>query len=322
MHRFLVLFLALAGPALGQSEAVWEVETTRIADRKAVFATVESVDTLVARARIGGTIGELMVDEGDQVEDGAVLALVVNDQLAPQIAAASAQAEALEAQLQQAREDFDRAADLFGRGIIAQAPLDQAQTAVEVLEGQLASARQSRDVLVQQEREGEVLAPAAGRVLEVQRPRGSVVLPGEPVAVIASDLYLLRLRLPERHARSISVGDEIEVSGAALGGDVAPTGIIRQVYPRIADGRVIADAEVEGLGSFFVGERVRVYVTVDTREAIVIPPEFISTRFGNDFVSVETEEGPHDVVVLRGEQTQAGVEILAGLSAGDRLVRP
>lgn len=319
MYKTLLLSLFLAGPALAQS---FEVTTTMVADRKAVFATVESVDTLTARTRIGGTIVDLLVDEGDMVAAGDVLALVVNEQMAPQIAAATSQADALEAELAQAREDLVRATDLFARGIIAQTRLDQAQTAVAVLEGRLASATQSRDVLVQQEREGEVLAPGAGRVLDVQSPMGSVMLPGEPVATIASDHYLLRLNLPERHARTIAEGDEIEVAGAALGGDVASTGVIRQVYPLITNGRVVADAEVEGLGSFFVGERVRVHVTVDTREVILIPRSYVTTRFGNDFVSLETEEGHRDIVVLLGEETAEGVEILAGLSAGDRLVQP
>lgn len=322
MFKPLLLSIFLATPALSQTAPVLEVTTTMIADRKAVFATVESVDTLTARTRIGGTIAELMVDEGDSVAAGEVLALVVNDQMAPQIASASSQADALEAELVQAREDLARAEDLFERGIVAQTRLDQAQTAVAVLEGRLAAANQARDVLVQQEREGAVLAPAAGRVLDVRSPQGSVMLPGEPVAIIASDRYLLRLNLPERHARSISESDEIEVAGAALGADVAPTGVIVQVYPRIENGRVIADAEVDGLGSFFVGERVRVHVTVERRETIILPRAYISTRFGNDFVTVETEEGRHDIVVLLGAETPQGVEILTGLSVGDRVVRP
>ena len=322
MFKPLLLSIFLATPALSQTAPVLEITTTMIADRKAVFATVESVDTLTARTRIGGTIAQLMVDEGDRVAAGDVLALVVNDQMAPQIASANSQADALEAELVQAREDLTRAEDLFERGIVAQTRLDQAQTAVAVLEGRLASANQTRDVLVQQEREGAVLAPAAGRVLDVRSPQGSVMLPGEPVAIIASDRYLLRLNLPERHARSISEGDEIEVAGAALGADVAPTGVIVQVYPRIENGRVIADAEVDGLGSFFVGERVRVHVTVERRETIILPRAYISTRFGNDFVTVETEEGRHDIVVLLGAETPQGVEILTGLSVGDRVVRP
>ena len=314
--------LVLASISL-QSADTFTVETTQIADRKAVFATVESIDTVTARARIGGTIGELRVDEGDAVEAGAVLAVVVDDRLAPQIGAANATASALDAQLAQARIELERAEDLFARGIYAQARLDQARTQVDVLEGQLASARQERAVLVQQSREGDVLAPASGRVLSVPVTSGSVVLTGEPVAQIASELYLLRLRLPERHARSIAEGDTIEIDGAALTGNVAGTGRIRQVYPRIEDGRVVADAIVDGLGDYFVGERVRVRIAVDDRDALLVPPGFLTTRYGVDYARVRRADGTlTDVVVQRGLETADGVEILGGLAAGDVLVQP
>ncbi|WP_300556573.1 efflux RND transporter periplasmic adaptor subunit [Maricaulis sp.] len=323
LRAALIVSLLAAAPAWAQTGDVHTVETVRVSDRKAVFATVESVDIVTARARLGGTIGELRVDEGDAVEAGSVLAVVVNERLAPQIGSVNAQAAALNAQLAQARIDLERAQDLFSRGIFPQARLDQASTQVEVLEGQYASVRRERDVLVQQAREGDVLAPAAGRVLQVPVTAGTVVMPGEAIAMIASDLYLLRLRLPERHARSIEEGDAIEVDAAALSGDVAAQGQIRQVYPRIEDGRVVADALVDGLGGFFVGERVRVYVSVDERDAIIIPADYVSTRYGVDYVHLVTESGDTaEVSVLRGPATEAGVEILSGISAGDQVVRP
>lgn len=323
LRAALILSLLAATPAWAQTGDTHTVETVRVSDRKAVFATVESVDTVTARARLGGTIGELRVDEGDAVEAGSVLAVVVNERLAPQIGSVNAQAAALNAQLAQARIDLERAQDLFSRGIFPQARLDQASTQVEVLEGQLASVRRERDVLVQQAREGDVLAPAAGRVLQVPVTAGTVVMPGEPIAMIASDLYLLRLRLPERHARSIEEGDAIEVDAAALSGDVAAQGQIRQVYPRIEDGRVVADALVDGLGGFFVGERVRVYVSVDERDAVIIPADYVSTRYGVDYVHLVTATGETaEVSVLRGPETEAGVEILSGIAAGDQVVRP
>ncbi|WP_300532081.1 efflux RND transporter periplasmic adaptor subunit [Maricaulis sp.] len=319
----LIACLLATAPAWAQQGEIHTVETVRVSDRKAVFATVESVDTVTARARLGGTIGELRVDEGDAVEAGSVLAVVVNERLAPQIGSINAQAAALNAQLAQARIDLERAQDLFSRGIFPQARLDQASTQVEVLEGQLASVRRERDVLVQQTREGDVLAPAAGRVLQVPVTAGTVVMPGEAIAMIASDLYLLRLRLPERHARSIQEGDAIEVDAAALSGDVAAQGQIRQVYPRIEDGRVVADALVDGLGGFFVGERVRVYVSVDEREAIIIPSGYVTTRFGVDYVLLLTPAGETvEVSVLRGPETADGVEILSGIANGDQVVRP
>lgn len=322
MSTGLILSLVLATASL-QSAETHTVEQTEISDRKAVFATVESVDTITARARIGGTIGQLQVDEGDSVEAGDVLAVVVDDRLAPQIAAANATANALAAQYAQAETDLERAEDLHERGIYPQARLDQARTQVEVVQGQLAAARRSRDVLVQQSREGDVLAPASGRVLAVPVTSGSVIMPGEAVATIASDLYLLRLRLPERHARSISEGDPVEIGMSALGNEVASTGRIRQVYPRIEDGRVVADAVVDGLGDFFVGERVRVHVTVDARHAILIPADFIDTRYGVDYVCLQLGNGHvTEIVVQRGLETARGVEILSGLSAGDVLVQP
>lgn len=299
------------------------VQPSAVTDEKAVFATVESVDVVSARARIGGVIGELRVDEGDAVSAGDVIAVVVDDRLVPQIGAVNSTAAAFSAQLDQARSDLTRAQDLFDRGIFPQARLDEAQTAVDVLENQLASARQERAVLVQQSREGDVLAPMTGRVLDVPVTTGTVVLPGESIALVASDLYVLRLMLPERHARSISEGDSIRVDGAALTGNVSPTGFIRQVYPRIQDGRVMADAVVEGLGDFFVGERVRVLIAVDERDTIFIPAAFIDTRYGVDYVRVQSaDEAPHDVVVQRGETRGDAVEILSGVSAGDVLVQP
>lgn len=299
------------------------VQSSVVTDEKAVFATVESVDVVSARARIGGVIGELRVDEGDAVEAGDIIAIVVDDRLGPQIGAVNSTAAALSAQLDQARSDLARAQDLFDRGIFAQARLDEAQTAVDVLENQLASARQERAVIVQQSREGNVLAPTAGRVLDVPVTAGSVVLPGEMIASVASDLYVLRLMLPERHARSISEGDSIRVDGSDLTGDVAPNGFIRQVYPRIQEGRVMADALVDGLGDFFVGERVRVLVAVDSRETIFIPDIYIDTRYGVDYVRVQGDgDAAHDVVIQRGEVRGSDIEILSGLLAGDVLVQP
>tara|TARA_R110002096_G_scaffold36098_8_gene101221 strand:- start:678 stop:1631 length:954 start_codon:yes stop_codon:yes gene_type:complete len=317
-----MLTLLTLTAALVQASPTFQVTDTLIADEKAVFATVESINTVPARARIGGTIGDLRIDEGDMVEAGQVLAVVVDQRLSPQIGAINSRAAALESQLDQARADLGRAQDLFDRGIFPQARLDEAQTSVDVLENQLASARQERAVVVQQSREGDVLAPADGRVLVVPVTTGSVVMPGESIATLASDLYVLRLRLPERHARFIDEGDAVRVDSGALNDAVAPTGFIRQVYPRIEDGRVVADAVVEGLGNFYVGERIRVHVALDERPAIVVPPEFLVTRYGVDYARLQTEGGVRDVVVQRGQATAQGVEILAGLAAGDTLVQP
>ena len=125
----------------------------------------------------------------------------------------------------------------------------------------------------QQFNEGQVLAPAGGRVLKKQVAVGSVVLPGDPVAMIAQQDFKLRLRVPERHARFLKAGDKIRVDGAEFGDPSPKSGVIDLVYPQIEDGRVIADATVENLGEYFVGDRLRVWISGGERMAFVIPAD-------------------------------------------------
>ena len=63
---------------------------------------------------------------------------------------------------------------------------------------------------------------------------------------------------------------------------------------------MIADAEADGLGTFFVGERVRVWISAGKRRTIAIPADRIFRRFGLDYVRVAGADGkPIDVVVQR-----------------------
>ena len=59
---------------------------------------------------------------------------------------------------------------------------------------------------------------------------------------------------------SLKAGDPIRIDGDELGTAAPRFGKIGLVYPQIEDGRVVADAIVEGLGDYFVGERVRVWI--------------------------------------------------------------
>lgn len=56
-------FPAMAGPL--------EVTPQSLIEWKAVYGRIEARDTVPARARIGGTVAELLVSEGDEVEAGA-----------------------------------------------------------------------------------------------------------------------------------------------------------------------------------------------------------------------------------------------------------
>lgn len=327
--RFLLFtsaWLLVAAPALAQSS--FTVAPVTIADQKAVFATVESVSVVPARARIGGTVAALAVKEGNHVERGQTVATIGDDKLVLQMKSLDAQIAGLEAQLAQAQGDLARAESLFANGTIPRTRLDEARTAANVAGNAHRARIAERAVVEQQLAEGNVLAPASGRVLKVPVTVGTVALPGEAVAMVAEQNFVLRLRVPERHARFLKAGDSVRLEGEEVGRGGPRFGKIRLVYPQIEDGRVTADAVVEGLGDYFVGERIRVWVSGGERTTFIVPASFVVTRFGIDYVRLVRDGGAAlDVPVQPGRDLPRpdmpdGREILSGLQAGDRLVRP
>lgn len=323
----LVVFGMASAPARG-AEQIFEVTSSAVPDEKAVFATVESRRVVPGRSRIGGTVAAIAVKEGDHVDLGQVIATVGDDKLALQMKSLDAQIAGLEAQLAQAQTDLARAEDLFQKGIAPKTRLDEARTASNVASNALRARTAERSVIQQQLTEGNVLAPAAGRVLKVPLTAGTVVMPGDPVAMIAEQHFVMRLRVPERHARLMKAGDPVRIDGNDLGTSAPRFGKISLVYPQIEDGRVVADAAVDGLGDYFVNERIRVWIAAGERSAFVIPARFITTRFGVDYVRIRSSANVDtDVPVQRGrpapnQEMPDGIEILSGLRASDRLVRP
>jgi RND family efflux transporter MFP subunit len=319
MHRaaFLILGLTLlAGPALSE---IVTLAPTQVTEWKAVYGRIEARDRVPARARIGGTVVELSVSEGDLVTEGQTIAKIVDDKLSFQIDALDAQTAALTAQLDNAETELTRGEQLLKQGVSTVQRLDALRTQVEVLRGQIAVIGAQAEVIRQSQQEGTILAPAEGRVLDVPVSRGAVLMPGETVALISAGGTFLRLAVPERHATMLNEGDLIQIEGTAG----ATEGRLAKVYPLVENGRVIADVELTGASDRFIDARVLVRLPISERLALIVPQSALVSHSGLDFVRVETASGSvlRTVVpnIRSGTETNGGVEILSGLVAGDRI---
>ena len=306
-------------PLCGTAETL-TLAPVPVKEWKAVYGRVETRDRIPARARLGGTLVSLTVTEGDVVTAGQVLATVVDAKIGFELSAVDAQLEGLAAELANAKTELARGEDLLARGVTTAQRLDALRTQVDVLSGQIAATTAQRKVLEQQSAEGDVLAPVAGRVLDVPVAAGAVVMPGEAVATLGGGGYFLRLAVPERHAAFLRQGDDIRIETASG----PTTGILARIYPLIENGRVIADVEVSGLSEAFVDARVMVRLPVDERQALLVPATAVVTRSGLDFVTVQAADAPIERTVVLGQPHEIDgttmIEIVAGLSAGDVVV--
>jgi RND family efflux transporter MFP subunit len=327
----ILAFLGFSHPAPPKPPApppTYLVRMSSVEDEKSVFATIQSTYTVPARVRTGGTIIELKVRQGDEVTRGQVIATVGDPKLALQIRSYAAQIAAAQAQVDQAKLDFDRAQRLIGSGAISRNMYDQSKTTYNVAQSNLKSITAQSAVVKEQATEGEVAAPTTGRVITVPVTAGTVVMAGDTVATVAEQNFVLRLEVPERHALYLKTGESVRLDGADLGMSGPRFGTVTLIYPEVDNGHVVADARVSGIGDYFVGERVRVWVNAGPRSTILVPENYVFTRSGIDYVRLWTpKNGAVDVPIQRGvEQVSPGkpatLEILSGLKDGDRLLKP
>ncbi len=315
--------LALTLSASATAAETLQVKPVTIPEWKAVYGRVEARDNVPARARIGGTVVELKVTEGDNVSTGDVIATVRDDKIEFQIAAIDAQLLGLKASLDNAQAELARGEELIKRGVTTAQRLDALRTQVDVVRNQIAAAEAQRSVIVQQGKEGSVLAPTTGTVLTVPVTRDTVIMAGETVATIGGGGFFLRLAVPERHADLLKEGATIEIDGTT--GDHR-TGRLAKIYPEIDNGRVIADVEVDALPTNFVNKRLLIRLPVGERQALLVPQAAVTSRYGVDYVTVKSgEETTERTVVTAKPITHEGApmtEILTGIRAGDEVVLP
>ncbi|RCW25875.1 RND family efflux transporter MFP subunit [Ciceribacter lividus] len=315
--------LALIFSASAAAAETLRVQPVTIPEWKAVYGRVEARDSVPARARIGGTVVDLKVTEGDSVSTGDVIATVRDDKIEFQIAAIDAQLLGLKASLDNAQAELARGEELIKRGVTTAQRLDALRTQVDVVRNQIAAAEAQRSVIVQQGKEGSVLAPTTGTVLTVPVTRDTVIMAGETVATIGGGGFFLRLAVPERHADLLKEGATIEIDGTTAD---HRTGRLAKIYPEIDNGRVIADVEVDALPTNFVNKRLLIRLPVGERQALLVPQAAITSRYGVDYVTVKNGEATAERTVVTAKPiTYDGApmtEILTGIRAGDEVVLP
>lgn len=310
-------------PAVARDAERFTLREQAIEDLKPVAATVTSKRIADARARIGGTLVRLNVREGDLVRQGQVIGVVVDQRIGLETRAYDAQVGAAQAEYARAQADLGRTRDLYDHGVYAKARLDQVEASAKAAAGALGAARAQRSASAESGAQGAILAPADGRVLQVEVPAGSVVSPGQSVATLTAGEIVIRVEAPEADLRGLKVGQTVTLSPGDLGQTVT-NAVVAQVYPAVTAGRITADLTAPGLSTDFVGQRVRVVLPVGQRQALVAPARLVFSRFGVDYVRVLAKDGSAADAPVQTAQTgdPAQVEILSGLAPGDVLVAP
>lgn len=359
------LLLALTAAAVagtGRAETGGEAArsipavTVAAAERTEVQARVPVSGTLVARQQVqvfpqvsGYEITELLVEAGDSVERGQVLARLSTDTLAAQLAQAEAEYQRAEAGVGQARSNIDsgaaaltqaqttleRARRLRQSGSGSQAALDDAVAAeanaraqaasagdgLAVAQAQLAQADAARRIARLNLDRADIVAPVAGLVVARRAELGALAGgSAEPLfTLIADGAIEMEAEVIETALQRLNAGDPAEIAVAGVG---AVAGQVRLVpasvdpVTRLGLMRIALDPR-PGLrtGLFASG-----WVITERREAITVPATAILSDAEGERVQVVAEGRVETRPVKAGLLWQGRREIVEGVAAGEQVM--
>lgn len=324
------------------------VTTQIVNDTKPMPASFSTLDDTNARARIGGTLVRLMVTEGSFVKQGQLIGIINEPRYDAEVAAGAANAQAGIASAKQApanlaaaraaankaAADYNRTLTLYNQGVYAKARLDQmqaanlaasanvraAEAAVQAANATANAAKSQGQIALAVRNQGYIYAPKSGKVTAVPVTQGTVIMPGEVVAFIASGAPTLKLQMPERDAAYLNIGQDLVIAddnNSPIG-----TAKVTKIFPQVVNGQIEVELSSQSAEKF-IGATTNVLVPLGQKQAIIIPQNYVINRQGNDFVRILQNGKALEIPIECGSiKTNNGVEILSGLNVGDIIVAP
>ena len=273
--------------------------------------TVEPIRTVGVNAQVGGALLEVLVEEGDRVERGQVLARLDDRELRAQLRSAEASFEVAEAAL-------ERSTQLLERQIITRPEYEADRTAFEASRAQLDQLRTRVGFT-------DVRSPIGGVVTTRSVQGGDVVANQARLLEVAEvDTMVVRVAVSELDVVQVREGDAVDVELDAVPGQVLQARI-RRVFPaadpitRLVPVEVaLSPADARRARPGFLA---RVSFQLDPKAgASLIPASAIVSRGGGEGVYVVADS----TVVLRtvtpGLTANGQIEIVSGLQVGERVV--
>ena len=146
----------------------------------------QALKTVVIRSRIDGEMTEVDFTEGQEVEEGAVLAKLDSRQIAAQIKQTEANLAKDQTAIDQSSRDVARAQELVGKGAGPQLNLDNAKTALEAAKAALAGDQALLENQRVQLTWYTLTAPISGRTGVRRVDPGNIIHAMKPAALIFS----------------------------------------------------------------------------------------------------------------------------------------
>ena len=342
-----LVVLALCGTGLLLRFGPWSnrqrdlTPFTTTAERGVLSGVITASGELQAQQKVNvsprkqGLLDELLVDEGDVVEEGQVLAVMDRSDLDDRLQERQALLRQAEANYQSKKEEFERDSKLYANGVISADDFSDGRFEVLARQAALVAARERLEQLEQESREQRIRAPFAGTITARYAEPGSFVTPTTAASATAgatsssivelSQGLEVTARVPESDIGRIVTGQNAEIRVDAFP-DERFMAKVSEIAPRAEKEDNVTSFEVK-LNFVNPPKKLKIGMTADinfqtgrSSPKLLVPTVAIVTEDGKPGVLlVDENQKPRFQPVELGNSSGDQTAILNGLESGTRV---
>jgi len=303
------VFMCLNGIATAQAPQVVTLQSREVDLSYPAESVVEAVRQATVAAQVSGRIVDVRTDAGRRVKAGEVLLRIDAREAAEGVAGA-------QAQLAQAKANFDRTRNLFERKFISGAALDKAAA-------DLKSARAAAGQAGAGLSHATATAPLSGIVAQRHVELGEMAAPGKPLVTVFDPKGLRVIAsVPQYKLAGLRGASRAKVEFPETGKWIDAARV--EVLPTLDANTHTVTARVylpDDASGVVPGMAARVHFVIGRALKLTVPPQAVVRRGEVSAVYVLDASGaPRLRQVRLGEAVAGGeLEVMAGLSAGDKV---
>jgi RND family efflux transporter MFP subunit len=314
-----------AGPAV----PVLQVAAQSVTADLTLEGTLEAVKQSTLSAQANGRIAQLLVQAGDKVRAGQVLALVDDRDTQAGLARSQAGLTQAQAELRNAETNAQRTRELRNQGFISQSALDVAETQLQSAKAaaQQARAGQTQSQLAQGHT--RLTAPYDGFVLSTHAETGDLAFAGKPILTVYAPQPLRAVtHVPASRAAMATQASKVELQ-LPDGQWVLPASQSRLPVTDPASQTVEWRLQLTPTQAAqqVPGQQIKVRFTggaASDNKRLTVPESAVLRRGELTALYVARSTGEPSGFVLRAVRLgashgKAGVEILSGIKVGDKV---
>lgn len=283
---------------------------TTITDRINLPGYIEPWTRLKLMAKLNGSITEVLVNEGDQVKKGDILARIEDDDFRIAV-------ERAEATYNLTKAEYSRDKSIYDKGVIPTATLDTNRTNMQKAKADYENAKLlfSRTVIT---------SPMDGIIRRMDAKVGLQLSVGDPIAeILEIDRMKGVIGIPESDVTAVRKLENVDLTVQALG-DRIITGKKHFLSPSPETAARLYNLELEinnSGGEVLAGMFVRADVVKKrVEDTLTVPFYSVISRNDEQYVYVAEEGVAKKRKVSLGIMEKWMVQVTAGLKAGDKLL--